>query len=258
MIRLWRILAGALLSLVANVAAAQQVGVILMHGKWGTPNQGIAPVASELRSAGFLVESPEMAWSDKRAYDTNFDQVMAVLEGEVAKLRAAGAAKIVLGGQSFGANIALGYGARHADAAGIIALSPGHTPERFGPGSGIPESVAKARAMLAAGRGGEYANFEDTNQGRHREVSARPGDYLSFFDPKGPCVMPENAARLSPRTALLWVVGTEDPMFREGRGYAFDRAPTNPHSAFHTVQAGHFDAPSAARSIVLEWVRGLP
>jgi hypothetical protein len=89
-------------------------------------------------------------------------------------------------------------------------------------------------------------------------VSARPADYLSFFDPAGPAVMPVNVARLSPNTALLWVVGTRDPMYAAGTRYAFDRAPANPRSAYRTVEAGHFDAPEAARRMVPEWVRSLP
>lgn len=255
---LLRALALVLLLSAVAPAHAQQVGIILMHGKWGTPDKGIAPVELELKGAGYRVVSREMAWSDKRAYDMGFDQVMAELENEFARLRSAGADRIVIGGQSFGANIAIAYGARHADVNGVVALSPGHTPERFGPGTGIPESVARARALVAAGRGSEYANFNDINQGRRREVSARPADYLSFFDPNGPAVMPVNVARLSPGTALLWVVGTGDPLHAEGTHYAFDRAPANPHNAYRTVDAGHFDAPEAARRIVLDWVRSLP
>ena len=97
------------LSLLSAAAWAQPsaTGVILMHGKWGTPDKGIQPIELELRGAGFRVVSPEMPWSDRRAYDASFDDVMAQLDGEVAKLRAAGARKIVIGGQSFGANIAL-------------------------------------------------------------------------------------------------------------------------------------------------------
>src|SRR5438445_378652 len=73
----------------------------------------------------------EMPWSDRRAHDAGFDDVMSQLEGEVAKLRGAGARKIVIGGQSFGANVALAYAARHPDINGVMALAPGHSPERF-------------------------------------------------------------------------------------------------------------------------------
>ena len=257
--RIWRALIVAL-ALFPAAAAAQPsaTGVILMHGKWGTPDKGIQPVELELRGAGFVVVSREMPWSDRRAYDASFDEVMAQLEAEVAKLRAAGARKIVIGGHSFGANMALAYGARHPDVAGVLALGPGHTPERFARNPEIAKSLDKARSLLASGKGGTFANFADVNQGRTREVSAKPAVYISYFDPAGPAVMPRNAAMLSPNVALLWVVGTKDNMFAAGQGYAFDRAPRNPYSRYQTVDADHFGTPAAARRIVVAWVKGLP
>src|SRR5260370_36303542 len=165
---------------------------------------------------------------------------MAQLEGEVAKLRAAGARKIVIGCQSFGANIALAYAARHPDINGVMALAPGHSPERFANNPRMVESLAKARSLPAAGKGGQFANFNDINQGKTREVSARPAVYLSYFDPAGPAVMPRNAAMISPSTALLVVVGTEDPEFAAGPGHIFGRAAANPYSAYRTVEADHF------------------
>ena len=248
------------LSLLSAAAWAQPsaTGVILMHGKWGTPDKGIQPIELELRGAGFRVVSPEMPWSDRRAYDASFDDVMAQLDGEVAKLRAAGARKIVIGGQSFGANIALACAARHPDVSGVIALAPGHTPERFAGNPRMAESLDKARSLLAAGKGGQFANFNDINQGKTREVSARPAVYVSYFDPAGPAVMPRNAAMLSPNTALLVVVGTRDPLYSAGSGYIFDRAPKNPYSRFQNVDADHFGTPAAARRLVLDWVKGLP
>ncbi len=257
-LRRWALLPSLLLLAFAASAEAQQDGVILMHGKWGEPRGPLQPVELALNGAGFLVVSREMPWSDRRAYDAGFDEVMNELEAEVAKLRAAGARKIVVGGQSFGANMALAYAARHPDLDAVIMLSPGHTPERFARIPGMAESLAKARQLIAAGKGESYANFQDTNQGRTREVSARPAVYLSYFDPGGSAVMPINAARLSPRTTLLVVVGTKDRLFAEGTAYVFDRAPRNPYSAFRPVAADHFTAPAESRRIVVDWVKGLP
>ena len=257
--KIWRalLLVLALLPLPA-FAQPSATGVILMHGKWGTPDKGIQPVELELRGAGFVVVSREMPWSERRAYDASFDQVMAQLEAEAAKLRAGGARKIVVGGHSFGANMALAYAARHPDVAGVVMLGPGHTPERFARNPEIAKSLDKARSLLAAGKGGAFANFADVNQGRTREVSARPDVYISYFDPNGPAVMPRNAAMLSPNTALLVVVGTRDNMYAAGTGYIFDRAPRNPYSRYQTVDADHIGTPAAARRIVLDWVKGLP
>jgi pimeloyl-ACP methyl ester carboxylesterase len=239
------------------LAAAADIGVVLMHGKWGGPDRFINSVELELRGAGFRVVSKEMPWSDRRAYDAGWDDAMAQIDREVAELKAEGVRKIVVGGLSMGANAALGYAARHPDVSGVVALAPGHTPERSARRPEMAASLAKARNEIAAGRGGQYANFNDINQGRSREVSARPAVYLSYFDPEGPAVMPRNAAMLSPGTALLWVVGTKDPLFREGSGYAFDRAPRNALSRFVTVEADHTGTPAAARRIVLDWVKGL-
>src|SRR5262249_3824672 len=111
--------------------------------------------------------------------------------------------------------------------------------------------------MLSSGRGNSYANFEDINQGRTREVSAKPAVFLSYFSPEGGAVMPINAAKLSPHTALLWVVGTRDPAYSEGTGYAFDRAPKNPQNVYKVVESDHFSAPSVSRQIVVDWLKSL-
>lgn len=257
--KIWRALLVALFLLpVAAWAQPSATGVVLMHGKWGTPDKGIQPVELDLRGAGFLVVVPEMPWSDRRAYDAGFDEAMAQIDAEVAKLRARGARKIVIGGQSFGANMALAYAARHPEVAGVIAMAPGHTPERFARNPEIAKSLDKAQSLLASGKGGTFSNFNDINQGKTREVSAKPAVYISYFDPAGPAVMPANAAKLSPQTALLVVVGTKDNMYAAGTGYIFDRAPRNPYSAYKTVEADHFGTPSVARRLVLDWVKGLP
>jgi len=247
-------MAAAVVPSAAALAAGAGTGVVLMHGKWGTPDRGIHPVEVELRGAGIAVVSKEMPWSDRRAYDAGWDEAMAQIDGEVAALRAAGARKIVVGGHSMGGNAALGYGARHPDIAGVMVLGPGHMPERAAHQRDIAASLDKARTLARGAGAAQYATFSDVNQGRSREVSARPDVYLSYFDPQGPAVMPVNAAALSPSVALLWVVGTNDPLYGEGRNYAFDRAPANPQSRFATVEADHFETPQAARNIVLEWL----
>jgi len=250
-----------LLAIVAALVIAApvhaQVGVVLLHGKWGTPHGPTQPLEMAMRAAGFHVIARDMAWSDTRAYDEDLDASMAEIDRQVAELRAAGATRIVVAGQSLGGNMALAYGARHPELDGLVVVSPGHTPERSFRNPRLAESLKKAEAMIAAGKVDSYANFDDLNQGREREVSAKPGVYLSYFDPQGGAVMPRNAAKLSPHTALLWVVGTHDQMYPEGTGYAFDRAPRNPQSAYRTVEADHFGAPSAAREIVVDWLKSL-
>ncbi len=254
---LLRLLAVAAASMIAATAHAQQTGVVLLHGKWGTPRGPTQPLETAMRAAGFHVIARDMPWSDTRAYDRDVDGAMAEIDAQMAELRAAGATRLVVAGQSLGGNMALVYAARHPELAGVIVVSPGHTPERFIHNPKIAEDLERARAMLSSGRGASYGNYEDVNQGRTRQVSATPAVFISYFDPEGPAVMPYNAAKLSPHTALLWVVGRHDQMASEGTGYAFDRAPRNSLSAYHVVDADHFGAPSASREIVVDWLKSL-
>lgn len=193
-----RVLTLLALFLLPVSAGGQSIGVVLMHGKWGSPQGPLQPVESALRGAGYKVIAREMAWSERRAYDQSLDETMADIDRQIAELKAAGAARIVVGGQSFGANMALAYGARHPDVVGVMALAPGHLPERFVRNPKVGESLLKARTLIAEGKAQQFANFEDINQGRTRQVSAKPAVYLSYFDPDGEAVMPRNAPSLGP------------------------------------------------------------
>ena len=72
----------------------------------------------------------------------------------------------------------------------------------------ISESVARARAMVAEGRGDERASFTDLNIRGPFSIETTAAIYLSFFDPTGPANILDNTTRL--REPLLWVAGTED------------------------------------------------
>ena len=48
---------------------SKNVGIVLLHGKWGNPTGNIKPLADALRSNGYRVATPLMPWSVKRGYD---------------------------------------------------------------------------------------------------------------------------------------------------------------------------------------------
>lgn len=63
---------------------------------------------------------------------------------------------------------------------------------------------------------------------------------------------------MAPGTALLWVVGEEDPEnLALGKSYAFERAPSNPHNRTIVVPKGHVDAPATGATPVAAWLRCL-
>jgi dienelactone hydrolase len=87
-------------------AAPSEVGVVLMHGKWGWP-QSMSSLARELESKGYLVSNAEMAWSGRRLYDVDYPTALKEIEQEVQQLRAKGAKRVVVAGQSMGSNAAV-------------------------------------------------------------------------------------------------------------------------------------------------------
>ncbi len=70
-------------------------GIVLMHGKWGSPDKSIVSLASALEGKGFLASTPEMPWSRRRSYDKSADDALNEIDAEVAKLRDKGARRNV-------------------------------------------------------------------------------------------------------------------------------------------------------------------
>lgn len=58
------------LAAAAPAQSTAKLGIVLLHGKTGSPNEpGIATLVAALRDAGYVVELPEMCWSAGRIYD---------------------------------------------------------------------------------------------------------------------------------------------------------------------------------------------
>ena len=236
--------------------AAETIGIVIMHGKDAKPAHiGIASLARALAGAGFLVDEPDMPWAERRGYDVDYEQAMTEIDTAVARLKARGATIIVVAGHSLGANAAIGYGARRPGLKAVVALAPGHSIDAPSMRPKFAESVAKAKAMVAAGRGEESETFTDGNHGTLFQRQVRARIYLSYFDPEGPAATARNASRLS--APLLWVVGERDPLSKLGPDYAFAKAPANPRNRFASVEADHMGTPAAAAELVIAWLKGL-
>ncbi|GAB6125135.1 alpha/beta fold hydrolase [Humidesulfovibrio idahonensis] len=252
---------GLALLFVAGISAAPakaEVGIVLLHGKFGAPDKHIDVLASALRSAGYLVSTPEMPWSKRRNYDAGFLAGLAEVDLAVRGLRAKGASQVLVGGHSLGGNAALAYAARYPGLAGVVCLAAAHTPD-IGRALEISrESVAQARALVAAGKGASQARFTDLNMGKPHDMVVSAEVYLSYYDPQGPAAMPVSAGMIQPPLPILWIAGALDPLSRPGPGYAFDRAPAHPQSRYATVDADHLGTPTAAAPLVLEWLKALP
>jgi pimeloyl-ACP methyl ester carboxylesterase len=257
----FRMAVAALLLMVSGVAQAQNrpltgFGVVLLHGKGGTPTSMIEGLSETLKREGALVQAPEMPWSHRRIYDATYEQAMAEIDLAVQKLKWAGATRIVIAGHSLGGNAAIGYAARREDLAAVIALAPGHLPEAWALRIRTKGSIAKAKRLIAEGRGDERMSFPDLAQGIPFRVTATPSVYLSMFDPEGPAVIPRNAAAIGD-TPFLWVVGVGDPIFFHGRDYGFDPGAKNPKSQYLVIPGLHLTTPFQARNAIVDWLKTL-
>ena len=233
---------------IGTVGAQDSLGVVLLPPKGG--NQG--NLAQTLRDAMFLVEAPAMNWFSRPYEDT-----MPVIDGLVARLRDRGATRIVVGGHSLGANVALGYGARRAGLAGILAVAPGHNPSVMGWQAKMDFDYLRARKLVDLGMGAQVEPFIHNTQGRSFVVSSTAEAYLSWLDPDGPAVYRTNAGNLKPGTPLFWIVGRSDIMFRRGRDFAFNAAPAHPKSRYVEIDAGHRQTPVKGAAKIIEWLRSL-
>lgn len=250
------------ISALVPLAAAQQgrglseFGIVVLHGKGGTPTTGIEGLTESLKAQGALVETPELPWSARRIYDATYDQAMEEIDVSVEKLKKAGAKKIAVIGHSLGANAAIGYAARRKGLSAVVALAPGHLPEAWALRARTSSAIATARKMIAEGKGNERISFPDLAQGIPFSVRATPVVYLSMFDPDGPAVMPKNAAQMEP-VPFLWIAGVADPIVFHGKDYVFGRGGRHPKSKYMVTASMHLTTPFQSRGTIIEWLKGL-
>jgi len=239
------------------VAAPSDVGVILLHGKWDSPPTHVAYLAKALSARGFKVATPQMPWSKSRHYDVDYPTALSEIDVAVKSLRNEGAKRIVVAGHSFGANAALAYAGSGREVDAIIAIAPGHTPDRGRFRRAVATSVEKARQMIASGKGDEAAYFDDLNQGRVKSIRTAAKNYFSYFDPEGLGAMPKSAAAIRKPTPLLWIVEDPSPLLEAGEDYVFNKAPKHSSSKYLVISSSHIDAPSNASSQIVEWLLSL-
>ena len=151
----------AVVVVAAPARAADKIGVVLMHGEQGAPGRVIDGLGQALEKAGYLVGRPDMCWSARRAYEAPFPDCLTVIDDAIVKLRNLGASAIVVGGFSLGGNAAIAYGADHGGLLGIFAIAPAHDANEAAQGAEVADNIARARELVANGKGDETASFID-------------------------------------------------------------------------------------------------
>jgi pimeloyl-ACP methyl ester carboxylesterase len=246
------------LALCAPSRAAERIGIVFMHGEAGAPGRVIVGLTDALEKAGYLVSRPDMCWSARRSYEASFSECLSTVDDAIIRLNNLGATAIVVGGFSLGGNAAIAYGARHPGLLGIIAVAPGHDAVKVAARPDIADSIARARGLVAAGKGDEEGDFADVNIGPtglfSAEIATTPAIYLSFFGSDSGASIAGNVAKVD--APLLWVAASDQSGEDAGQD-VFARAPANALSRFVAVGGGRLGAPAAAKADVLAWLKDL-
>ena len=243
----------AFFGFVASARAAEKLGIVMLHGKQGVPEQ-LEAYDGPLGALGHFSERPEMCWSRRRIYDQSYPECLREIDVAIERLRSRGATAFAIIGMSLGGNAILAYGARHQGLKGVVALAPAHAAEILAQRPDIGNSIEQAHRLIADGQGDTKTTFAEINTGRTFTVTTTPNVYLSFHGVNSIAVMPSNAAKLT--APLLYVAGTQDASQR-GPDYVFNKAPKNELNRYVLVQADHRGTPAAGLHAVVEWFKEL-
>jgi len=230
-----------------------ETAIILMHGKWGSPP---APLDSNFSVQRFHVVSPLMPWAGVSGYDKTYEQALEEIHQLVTKLRAQGFKKIIIGGQSFGANGALAYSAVYGDVDGMMLFAPGHNPDidkNWQPGL-----VSEAKKNIKEGRPEQSITFTDFNDGgRQRTIEARSDIFHSYFADDSLANMSKSATKIKTSIPTAVYMGNGDYVTRMGSRYFFDRLPGHTKSKYQISSASHREVPMASFDNALDWLKGV-
>jgi pimeloyl-ACP methyl ester carboxylesterase len=243
------------LLLVSVTAKAEPVGVVIMHGKGGSPARYVDGLAAFLHEKGCAVANLEMPWSGRRNYDVDVAAAEKEVEAALEALRAKGAQKLFVAGHSQGGMFALYFGTRHA-VDGIIAIAPGGSTGAPVYRQKLGESLARAKALVAQGKGAEKESFKDFESGRGTyPVIVAPAVYVTWFDPEGAMNGLLAAKGMKPQTPVLYIAPSGDyPALQRVKVEMFGALPANPLTRLYEPSASHLQAPAASSEEILKWI----
>lgn len=235
-------------------AETHLLGIVIMHGKGGSPTRYVSDLARALESRGYLVANLEMPWSGRRDYDVNVDAAEKEVQSALDTLRSKGAKRLFVAGHSQGAVFALYFGGQHL-VDGVITIAPGGSVNSPVFREKLGESVELARKLIAEGKGDEKTRFYDYEGTKGiTPVTTTPAIYLSWFNPDGAMNQTMAVKAMNLRIPVLYIGPTGDyPGLRKVKQSMFNALPNNPLTKLYEPDSSHLDAPSASRDEIVRW-----
>lgn len=235
-----------------------KIGIVLMHGKGGSPTKHVSDLASALEGQGYLVANLEMPWSGRRGYDVNVSAAEKEVESALSSLRDKGAQKLFVAGHSQGGVFAFYFGSKHV-VDGVIAIAPGGSVGSSIFREKLGWSVGLARKLIAEGKGDEKVRLSDYEGAKGlNPILTPPSTYLSWFDPEGAMNQMIAVRNLNPAVPVLYIAPTNDyPGLISVKQQAIDALPKNPHTKVYEPSSSHLNAPSASIKEISEWATAI-
>jgi len=230
----------------------------VVHARATQPTGGsIATLEGRLRGAGFQVMAPEMPWTVAHPYDRSFDEALNEIAAAVEHVKAHGADRVVIVGHSFGGGAVIAFGAHRGGIDGVAALAAGPDPGAPAEMEWRANSVAKAEAMIKAGRADAIGAFEDFNGPYQGIVHTTAAHYLSFFSPDSGMSLHRNLEAWPPGLPLLWIDGSDEAQRPRRTRMIRSRLPPGPLTRYMVVPAWHTAVADFAAEAVVAWIKCL-
>lgn len=230
------------------------IGVVIMHGKGGSPARHVSRLVSALEQKGYLVANLEMPWSANREYDAGVEVAEKEVDAALGSLRAKGAGKVFVAGHSQGGLFAIHYGGKRS-VDGVIAIAPGGNVANPIYRRELGESVERARKLVAEGKGNEKARLSDYEGSKGTyTVTVTSAAYLTWFDPEGAMNQLKASRAMNPQVPVLFIAPKNDyPGLLRIKQMLFDALPRNALTRMYEPDSSHLDAPFASREEIARW-----
>ena len=256
-----RVLAFAVVALTTALLAAPvsaqntpAIGIVVMHGKGGGPGGLVKPLADGLEARGFSVANLQMPWSRDRKYDVDVATAVKEVNAAVAELRSKGTKKIFIAGHSQGAVFAIYFAGLQAPD-GLIIIAPGGDVSTNFYRQQVGRSVSRAKDQIAAGKGGETDDYDESEGGKNWTVRTTAAIYFSWFDPDGAMNQLKFSAALPKTLPVLHVAPTSDyPALLRAKQDMFRALPDHPLKRLHEPNSDHRNAPRDAIDAIAGWI----
>lgn len=248
---------------VMALSAGATTTVIVMHGKAGSPLDGIF-LYDELANAGYDVVAPYMPWSSL-VWDGSVCGAMNYIDS-LAMQEALKGNSVIIAGHSMGGAHSLIYAATApaAEVKGIIVLAPGHFPQLelplltvFDPitAASITSSIAIAEDMVAIGNGDILYTFDTLIPDLGSPlltISATANDYLSYHAldqyPDINDVLP------TIKLPVLWLAGADDELTDFYNMSALFNQISSQYSIYEAVTGDHLGMVSSSAAPMIAWL----